>query len=258
MKKIGITIISALTMAIIATGCGKSEDSSANERNELLNEANSNAKLVYTTATNELADLEVMGTVSSTTSGTYSYNISDTDMSDPIQEAVYNALSDKENGSIYISIVNCEVKFAQWSSDSLSDLTSKGSKWVTTDNKIIGQYPDPTEDISDEYIWGEKNTPGSKNDDNTNLSTDEQSIVDALKAKFPGQYISVVRGCHYSGYWNLVIDGTGEGQCYILMDGMLVPGISDSYDPTIWDMMDGNSDQVLNSASIQKINSALL
>lgn len=90
------------------------------------------------------------------------------------------------------------------------------------------------------------------------LDSDEQTIADVLKAYYPNRYVRVVRGCLYGGSWNLVIEGTGGGSCYIITSGMLVPGISDDYDPFIWDMMDNSSSRVLSDESIYKINKVLL
>ena len=89
MKKIAIMVAAVLSMTVMIAGCGKSDDSSSRvSRKKLLEKANDTAKLIYTTANNELADLMVTGAVSVDVSGTYNYKLTDTDSSDPIQDAV--------------------------------------------------------------------------------------------------------------------------------------------------------------------------
>ena len=102
------------------------------------------------------------------------------------------------------------------------------------------------------------NSSQSDKEETLVLDSDEQTIADVLKAYYPNRYVRVVRGCLYSGSWNLVIEGTGGGSCYIITSGMLVPGISSDYDPFIWEMMDNSSSKVLSDESIYKINKVLL
>ena len=170
MKKIAIMVAAVLSMTVMITGCGKSDDSSSRvSRKKLLEKANDTAKLIYTTANNELADLMVTGAVSVDVSGTYNYKLTDTDSSDPIQDAVWSALEDSKksalNGSGYIRIENGDIEFVQWSNDDLTKQTAGGWTISSDTEHIIGQYPDPTSDVKtnvSKYQWGRHNSDYSE------------------------------------------------------------------------------------------------
>lgn len=165
MKKVAIMVVAVLSITIMITGCGKSDDSSSRvSRKKLLEKANDTAKLIYTSANNELSDLMVTGDISVDVSGTYNYKLTDTDSSDPIQDAVWTALENNKknalNGSVYMEIENGYIEFVQWSNDDLSEQIA-GDWTVSSDTEhIIGQYPDPTSDVKtnvSRYKWGKHN-----------------------------------------------------------------------------------------------------
>lgn len=102
-----------------------------------LKTANSNAKLVFTTVNNELADKVVdgdfTGIVSQLTTTEAGAKVSSWGASGvtDIRNSVYKALKDNGDGAGYATweITNNEVKWAQWSDN------------VT--GSVLGQYPDP-------------------------------------------------------------------------------------------------------------------
>ena len=119
-----------------------------------LKTANSNAKLVFTTANNALADMVVEGkvvndashatvTIQGAVSGMASSN---TDAQNVVKNSVYEALKDNGNGAGYaaFTVENNEVKLAQWGD--------------TQTVAIWGQYPNPAKDVSDftgkSIAWG--------------------------------------------------------------------------------------------------------
>lgn len=102
-----------------------------------LKTANSNAKLVFTTVNNELADKVVDGDFTGivsqlniTETGAKVSSWGDSSVTD-IRSSVYKALKDNGDGAGYATwdIADNEVKWAQWSDN------------VT--GSILGQYPDP-------------------------------------------------------------------------------------------------------------------
>lgn len=102
-----------------------------------LKTANSNAKLVFTTVNNELADKVVdgdfTGIVSQLETSKEKAKVSswgDSSVTD-IRSSVYKALKDNGDGAGYATwqITKNEVKWAQWSDN------------VT--GSVLGQYPDP-------------------------------------------------------------------------------------------------------------------
>lgn len=101
-----------------------------------LKSANSNAKLVYTTANNCAADMIVEGkTVSN---GTHTALISDwgkSTVTDEMEKAVYNALKDNGDkaGGASFTVKDGAIEVAQWGD---VDDTSKSPA-------VMGQYPDP-------------------------------------------------------------------------------------------------------------------
>lgn len=100
-----------------------------------LKTANSNAKLVFTTVNNEVADKVVdgdfTGIVSQLTTTAAGAKVSSWSNATDIKKSVYNALKDNGDGAGYATweITDNEVKWAQWSDN------------VT--GSVLGQYPDP-------------------------------------------------------------------------------------------------------------------
>ncbi len=97
-----------------------------------LKAANSNAKLVFTTVNNELADLIVDGYNCKEFVGTHQFDVSNYNKDDKLETAVANAFEDTgETGGYVIFVVDdhCDVKSATWRSSS--------------DSSIYGQYPNP-------------------------------------------------------------------------------------------------------------------
>lgn len=131
-----------------------------------LKTANSNAKLVFTTANNALADLVVEGRVINTSASTPVTVVGEVKGMtgganfDPaganvtaeavVKNSVYEALKDNGDGAGYAAFVceNNEVKLAQWGD------TSTVAIW--------GQYPDPAKEVSqftgNTISWGTKTT----------------------------------------------------------------------------------------------------
>ena len=106
--------------------------------------ANSNAKMLFTSAATKIADLISEGKDFPT--GTYTFKIEDADKSDPVQAYIYENFSNMEDdmGEVYYVIDNeGNVELAQWRADSGS---------------VIGQYPNPIDaDDSSSAVWGELN-----------------------------------------------------------------------------------------------------
>lgn len=129
-----------------------------------LKTANSNAKLVFTTANNALADLVVEGKVINDSSkatvvvkdevkkmtGGASFDASSANAEDVVKNSVYEALKDNGDGAGYAAFrcENNEVKLAQWGD--------------TETVAIWGQYPDPAKEVSQftskKLSWGTKTT----------------------------------------------------------------------------------------------------
>lgn len=101
-----------------------------------LKTANSNAKLCYTTAATYCADEETQGRAVNY-SGSFSCVAAgaEGDSDTGVQDAVIKALSDNGNaaGEAYLSITDNSVNGAQWHK--------------TSDDAIVGQYPNPAEDV---------------------------------------------------------------------------------------------------------------
>ena len=99
-----------------------------------LKSANSNAKLVFTTANNQAADMVAEGEdpTAFVFSGTPAAVNNATTFQDSVKNAVYNALKDNGDGigvAKYEINATGEVTLAQWA-------TGTGAK-------IVGQYPNP-------------------------------------------------------------------------------------------------------------------
>lgn len=112
-----------------------------------LKTANSNAKLCFTTASNVCADLETQGTPA--TAGPITGTISGWSSStNAIEKAIYEALKDNGTGAgeTYVTIgTDGNVSLAQWRK--------------TSADKMVGQYPDPVEDVKKmpaDPSWGTK------------------------------------------------------------------------------------------------------
>ena len=114
-----------------------------------LKTANSNAKLVYTTASNVAAEMETKGTPLGASDGgeikcssTYA---TDDKKGTGLADAVKNALADNGDaaGAAYVVVgANGNITLSQW-------------RKASTD-KMIGQYPNPAEEPADaeKLTWG--------------------------------------------------------------------------------------------------------
>ena len=99
-----------------------------------LKTANSNAKLVYTTASSMAADMETKGTPLGTGDGFTNLDCSGTG-STPLEMAVCKALSDNGNGAGLAAVgitASGGIEFSQW--------VKAGT------DTMVGQYPDPASD----------------------------------------------------------------------------------------------------------------
>ncbi len=117
-----------------------------------LKSANSNAKLVYTTASSVAADMETKGTpLAKGVSFTDLDCTPDGSTSDDLQKAVQAALSDNGEGAGLATVTIGDdggIELSQWRK--------------TTTDVMMGQYPDPIEDVDDmpdSVTAGEKLTP---------------------------------------------------------------------------------------------------
>ena len=121
-----------------------------------LKSANSNAKLVFTTANSALADCIVEGKTPSTaafsTTSVKSWSNSAASSADDIlKNSVYDALKDNGDGagSVYFALdatTKSSVTFAQW-----HDSATAGNETV-----LIGQYPDPEDNPDAKHKFGSK------------------------------------------------------------------------------------------------------
>lgn len=114
-----------------------------------LKTANSNAKLVYTTASNVAAEMETKGTpLGASDSGEIecsSTYATDDKKGTGLADAVKNALADNGDaaGAAYVVVgANGNITLSQW-------------RKASTD-KMIGQYPNPAEEPADaeKLTWG--------------------------------------------------------------------------------------------------------
>lgn len=121
-----------------------------------LKTANSNAKLVFTTASNVAAEMETKGTPLAPGGGEIkcsSTYASSGSISEDLSKAVVAALSDNGDaaGAAYVIIgSDGNVELSQW-------------RKASTDN-MVGQYPDPIDDVKDmpdKPSWGTKITKSS-------------------------------------------------------------------------------------------------
>lgn len=104
-----------------------------------LKTANSNAKLVYTTAASVAADMETQGkpiTYPGKSFSCVSAGATDNSAAGKVEEAVKAALSDngKAAGEAFLEITNSSVKVAEWHKQS--------------GDTVIGRYPDPGVEIN--------------------------------------------------------------------------------------------------------------
>ena len=106
-------------------------------KNSKLKSANSNAKLVYTTASTFVADKEVQGKLSEVSSMAPKSVASMTDGA-TLEGAIKTALSDNGGASGWAAVTmksgNAGIECAQWAK-------------TDTDN-MVGQYPDPVEEVA--------------------------------------------------------------------------------------------------------------
>lgn len=114
-----ICIILILAIAIIPSKMTESQ----------LKAANSNAKLVFTTANNELADLLVEGYACTESYGTHQFDVSNYNKDDKLETAVAKALEDAGGYVTFVVGDDARILSATWRS-------SSGSS-------IYGQYPNP-------------------------------------------------------------------------------------------------------------------
>ena len=99
-----------------------------------LKSANSNAKLVFTTANNQAADIIAGdGAVSDIVAASGSVS-GWSSASNSLQKAVYDALKDNGSGA----------GKACWGID--AELNVTGAQWQATNGGHVGQYPDPNTD----------------------------------------------------------------------------------------------------------------
>jgi len=111
-----------------------------------LKTANSNAKLVYTTVSSICSEQETMG---SNISGSAKIDCStgaeaaDNNIVSVCGTAIKNALSDNGNaaGEAYIKVDNNSVEVVQWHK--------------TSEDSIVGQYPDPSDDVDNLPNFGD-------------------------------------------------------------------------------------------------------
>lgn len=100
-----------------------------------LKSANSNAKLIFTTVNNQIADLVVDGKESQIASQAKKEVKSLNNQGD-LQTAVYKALSDNGDGAGWCA----------WSINGNRDICV--AQWASTDtNTVVGQYPNPASDV---------------------------------------------------------------------------------------------------------------
>ena len=117
--------------------------------------ANENAKLAYVTISNKLSELAAEGERTSIVRTNGAVSVSSLkDSTEPVKRAVYEALADNggENGYICIDFnsngsdpeLSSYLSFVQWSEKA--------------EGAVIGQYPSPTKDASDQPVFGTFNT----------------------------------------------------------------------------------------------------
>jgi type IV pilus assembly protein PilA len=141
----GILIFKGVKSAGGSDDDGSSKSSIATKSK--LKTANSNAKLVFTTANNEMADMIAEGKLpeGEYTSGVV-LSIDDLESSDKaIDKALYDALKDSGLDECYVYYEvdqNYNITMAQWSE--------------SRDEGIVGQYPDPETDYKEKHEIGEK------------------------------------------------------------------------------------------------------
>ena len=109
-----------------------------------LKSANSNAKLVFTTANNQAADMVAEG--EDPTAFAFKgapASVTGTTFEARVKNAVYKALKDNGDG----------VGQAAYNINSVGEVT--GAQWATGENsKIVGQYPNPENDPDEPHTFG--------------------------------------------------------------------------------------------------------
>lgn len=140
----GILIFKGVKSAGGSDDDGSSKSSIATKSK--LKTANSNAKLVFTTVNNELADSIAEGRLPDLPNSGVVVSIDDLKDSDnEIDKAIYNSMKDNgdDSGYVYYEVdQDYNVKVAQWSE--------------SRDEGIVGQYPDPETDYKEKHEIGEK------------------------------------------------------------------------------------------------------
>ncbi len=110
-----------------------------------LKSANANAKIVFTTVECTVADMLADGeNMTDVRSLDYPKKISELDTSNPIENAVYQAMKDNGDDSGYV----------YWEID--NDYTITLAQFGEDEEGIIGQYPDPERDASRKHDMGNK------------------------------------------------------------------------------------------------------
>ena len=104
-----------------------------------LKSANSNAKLIFTTANNQAADLIAEGEAVNATNGFKDQAAVEVKSlngasANKLQKAVYDALKDNGDGA----------GWALWKCDSTGNITLAQWSTVEVANGIVGQYPNPS------------------------------------------------------------------------------------------------------------------
>ena len=102
-----------------------------------LKSANSNAKLIFTTANNQAADLIAEGEATTVANGftnQAAVEVKTLNGGNKLQQAVYNALKDNGDGA----------GWALWNCDTNGNITLAQWSTVEVANGIVGQYPNPS------------------------------------------------------------------------------------------------------------------
>ncbi len=110
-----------------------------------LKSANSNAKLIFTTANNQAADMVAEGEdpTAFVFSGTPAAVANPATFEDSVKNAVYNALKDNGDG----------VGVAKYEINDVGEVVL--AQWATGNNaKIVGQYPNPENNPDTPHTFG--------------------------------------------------------------------------------------------------------
>lgn len=152
MKKL-LLIVMCIITGLFMVSCGSSSDNESSKVTKLdLKDANNNAKLVFTTANNYVADYaadngrdyDKAAKMASESCASFNVaDISDLKKSDnELDKALYEGLKkeDVTSGKIYLEFEGSDITLAQWSEG----------------GSCVGQYPDPEMDKNAEHEIGGK------------------------------------------------------------------------------------------------------